>query len=143
MKKRGFWDTFLVFAPLTAIAFALIWSLVYSLLMGYNFFEVLKVGIWAGLAFGVLFGLFVAYTLKTEVATFPFDDQSAFKARLQGAIGQIGFTPVSQTDTTMTFKPAIKAGLLSGNLIVQFEQNKAIVTGGSANVKKLQKILNV
>ncbi len=142
MKPRGFWGTFARLAAITALPFALLWSLLFSSTMGLEFGQVLSgVGIWSGISFGLLFGFIMAFFMKAVTIFIMFQKKQAFLSQLNVALAEMGYHPESQAETFLTFKPSFQAGLLAGKISVQIEQNSATIVGPNNYIKKLQKRL--
>lgn len=139
MEPRGSWGTFVMMAGVTALPFGLLWSWLFSLTMGLDFSQVLAVGIWGGVAFGLIFGFVMTFFMKAVTLSVGFQDTGTFLSRLNVALAEIGYHPQSQTETFFTYKPSFQAGLLAGKISVQVEHGSAVIVGPSTYVKKLRK----
>ncbi|MBU2573107.1 MAG: transposase, partial [Elusimicrobia bacterium] len=56
-------------------------------------------------------------------------------------LAEIGYHPESQTESFVTYKPSLLAGLLSGKISVQIDDTSSTIVGPNAYIKKLQKWL--
>lgn len=140
MRPRGFWSTFAMLSSITGLAFALLSSWLFSLVMDWKFSEFFVLyGLWGGIAFGLLFGLIMAFFMKAITLSMTFKDKETFLSQLNVALAEIGYHPQSQTGNFLTYKPSFQAGLLAGRISVQIEQSSATVVGPSTYIKKLQK----
>lgn len=139
MQPRSFWGTLVMIAAVTALPFGLLWSWLFSLTMGLDFGQVLAVGIWGGVAFGLIFGSVMAFFMKAATVSIGFQEKEAFLSRLNVALAEIGYHPQSQTETFFTYKPSFQAGLLAGKISVQLEHGSAMIVGPSTYVTKLQR----
>lgn len=141
MRPRGFWGTFLRVAAFAAVAFALLWSLLFSLVTGSEFGAVLRFAIWGGIAFGLFFGFLMAFSMKAASISETYQDKQAFLARLNVVLAQMGYHPRSQTESLATYKPSLRAGLLAAEISVQMGDSSCTIVGPNSYIKKLQKRL--
>lgn len=142
MKERGFWGTFIRLAAITALPFALLWSWLFSIIRSLEFGQVfLRVGIWGGIAFGLLFGFAMAFFVKAVTISVTFQDKKTFLSRINLALAEMGYHPQSQNENFLTYKPSFQAGLLAGNISVSIENSSATIVGPNSYIKKLQKRL--
>jgi hypothetical protein len=70
--------------------------------MGFESGAVLRVGIWASTASGLLFGFVMAFFMKAVTISVTYEDKRAFLARLNVALAEIGYHPESQTESFTT-----------------------------------------
>ncbi len=137
LQPRSFWGTFSMIAGVTSLPFALLWSWLFAQMNGMSFGNVLSVGIWGGLGFGVLFGFTMAFFLKGEMRRIPVSDPAQFRDRLTMMMAQIGYIPETQTEKILTYRPSYQAGLLSGRITVAISSNEAVMVGPTMHVRKL------
>jgi hypothetical protein len=126
---------------LTALPFAIAWSWLFAAAQQRSFGEILPFGLGAGFLFGLFFGLTMAFFLKGETATIQVADRKGFVSRMNVAMSQLGYNPATQTDDFFTYKPSFQAGLASGRISVQLQEEHAVVVGPKMYVKKLLKRL--
>jgi len=142
MKLRGFWGTLLMVAVITIPGLIIILSAVFAWGAHQGFVEVLlDVGLWAGIIFGALMAFVLAFVLRASTIVVPIQDRELFVAKLNGALGGIGYQPESQTQDGLTFGPAGRAGILAPTVSVRIQDSTATIVGPSLQIKKLQRIL--
>jgi hypothetical protein len=136
-EPRSYASTAIMFAAITGLPFAILWSLLFASIQGVSITEVLPFGLGAGMFFGLFFGLTMAFFLKGETATVFVSDRKAFVSRLNVATSQLGYNPATQTEDFFTYKPSFQAGLAAGRIAVQLFERRAVVVGPKIYVKKL------
>lgn len=124
-----------------ALPFALVWSLLVSLMRGMEFGQVLSVGRWGGIGFGLSFGFVTAFLMKAVTISMTFQDKKAFLSRLNVALAEIGYHPKSQTESFLTYKPSLQAGLLTGKISIQIEDTSATIVGPNTYIKNCKNSL--
>ena len=138
-RPKGFWGTFVFIAIPTAITFALLWSALFSLIMGWNFGLVLRLGgIWVGIGFGLIFGFVMAFYMKAMTITMNYEDKTIFTAHLKLILIDLGYRPEIQGGNFLSYKPSVRAGIFSGKISVQLYDDSATIMGPSAYIKKIQ-----
>ena len=140
MKPRGFWHIFFITASILAV-FVYLGSVGLSLISGVELIRVLRVAIWSGIPGVLLIGFGAAHTIKAVTASVTFQDKKTFLSRLNVLLAEIGYHPESQTESFLTYKPSLLAGLFSGKISVQIDDTSSTIVGPNAYIKKLQKRL--
>ena len=140
MKPRSFWYIFFPVAGITALVFLLL-PVCLHLIAGTNLFYGLRVFAWIGIPCTLLNGFGIASSLKAVAIPVTFQDKKAFLSRLNVVLAEIGYHPESQTESFVTYKPSLLAGLLSGKISVQIDDTSSTIVGPNAYIKKLQKWL--
>ncbi|MBU2574636.1 MAG: hypothetical protein KKH28_11225, partial [Elusimicrobia bacterium] len=124
-----------------AVLFVLLLSLCVHLITGVEYFYVLRVFTCFGIPFVLLIGFGAAHTIKAVTASVTFQDKKTFLSRLNVLLAEIGYHPESQTESFLTYKPSLLAGLFSGKISVQIDDTSSTIVGPNAYIKKLQKRL--
>ena len=140
ITARSYGGTALMLGSASALPFALVFSWLLAAMMQRPFGEVIPISLGAGLLFGVLFGLTMAFFLKGETAAVKYIDEAAFLARLNIAVSQLGYNPAVQSERFVTFKPSFQAGLAAGRIAVQLQEGEAVIVGPRIYVHKLLKL---
>jgi hypothetical protein len=140
-EPRSYAGTAIMLGAITALPFAIMWSLLLAATGPASFGEILPFGLGAGLLFGLFFGLAMAFFLKGETVTVEFTDRQAFVSRLNVATAQLGYNPATKADDFFTYKPSLQAGLAAGRIAVQLHEGRAVVVGPKMYVEKLLKRL--
>jgi len=143
MKTRGYWSTFIMITAITTFPMILGSALIHSLVWEMKYSQSFPFGILYGISFGLLFGLTMAFFLKVLTISVPFKDKRAFLLKLNITLAEIGYHPESQIDNFLTYKPSFQAGVLSGKISVQIENNYAKIIGPNMHLKKVQKLINL
>jgi hypothetical protein len=139
ITPRTYGGTAVMLGSVTALPFALVLSWLLAAIIQRPFGEVIPIGLGAGLLFGVLFGLTMAFFLKGETAAVKYIDEAAFLSRLNVAVSQLGYNPASQSERFFTFKPSFQAGLAAGRIAVQLQEGEAVIVGPKVYVRRLVK----
>jgi len=130
-------------AVITA-SIALLYALVFSLIMGLEFGQILhniSISMCFGLVFLLSIGIGMAFSMKAVTISMTFQDNKAFLSKLNVVLAEVGYHPESQIESFLTYKPSFQAGLFSGKISVQIDDNSATLVGPNWYIKKLQKWL--
>ena len=145
MKPRGFWYIFFRIAIILGPLFVFLCTLLISFMImkGLESGQILRASIMFGIAFMFLVVAVVltAFAIKAIVISVTFQDRKAFLSRLNVVLAEIGYHPESQTESFLTYKPSLLAGLLAGRISAQIDDNSATLVGPNWYIKKLQKWL--
>lgn len=136
-EPRSYAGTAILLGAITALPFAILWSLLFAAIQQQSVGEILPFGLGAGLFFGVSFGLALAFFLKGEKATVDVEDRKDFVSRLNVAMSQLGYNPATEAEDFFTYKPSFQAGLAAGRIAVQLQGRRAVIVGPKMYVKKL------
>src|SRR5712691_2586775 len=90
-EPRSFTGTAIMWAGMTILPFALLWSWLFAASQGRTFGEILPHGLMVGFLFGVFSGLTAAFFLKGETAAIAVEDKKGFISRLNVAMSQLGY----------------------------------------------------
>src|SRR5262249_42862701 len=120
-EPRSYLGTAILFTAITALPFALLWSVTMSLAMSEPFGKILPLGLAGGAFFGMAFGFVMALFLRGETIRVPVRDPEGFRATLNVSLSQMGYYPDRQFPDFLLYKPSLSAGLMSGRIAVQFD----------------------
>lgn len=143
MQPRGFLGTWMMIAAISGPLFGLGWSVLYFLITGIDFGLVLFCGLLGGIAFGLLFGLIMAFFFKAVRISIRFRQKEAFVSWLNITLAEMGYHPQSQFKNFITYKPSVQAGLAAGKISVQIRNGTATIVGPNTYIKKLQRNLRL
>lgn len=139
MKPRGYLASFVILAAVAGPPFGILWTLVFTLMMGLAWHQAPLMALGSGVGFGVLFGFAMAFFLKAATLEVDFDDRKRFLSSLDAACEEIGYHPGTRTKRSLTYTPSMRAGLLAGRISVELDEDLATIVGPAMYVKKLKR----
>jgi hypothetical protein len=116
------------------------WSWLFGVMQNRPFSEIIPFGLAGGILFGLFFGILMAFMMRRETQSVPFEDRSEFLQRLKAVISQIRYVPAAQSTAMLFFKPRFGAGVGAG-IRVELRSDRAEIVGPKANLSKLVKLL--
>ncbi len=141
MNYRGYFASSVFIFNKTALPFALVWSVIFFLMGGGAFVNVLFYGTVAGCAFGIVGGLVMATFIRGKKTNLIFSERNAFQNALTIALAKIGYHPENQCADVLTFKPSPQAGSLSGEITVSVGDKVAVLIGPAIYVTRVTRLL--
>jgi hypothetical protein len=136
-EPRSFAGTAIWLGGITALPFAIVWSLLVAIQQQRPLGEILPYGLGAGLFFGAAFGPAMAFFFRGETADVRVPDKQDFLSRLNIATSQLGYNPATESEDFLTYKPSMQAGLAAGRISVQLRGGRAVIIGPKLYVRKL------
>ncbi|MGQ0633952.1 MAG: hypothetical protein ACT4QC_05045 [Planctomycetaceae bacterium] len=137
---RGFRSLLLIYGPSAGFGWAVFWSLSFAAAQKRSFLDVLPIGLVGGVFFGLLFGAFMAYSMRRDERALWFTDRGEFLSRLQAAIGKARYVATAQTDDCFTYKPRWGAGYGAGLCVRLLEKEARLVGPNSVLSKVVRKL---
>lgn len=121
------------------------WLAARSSPFGESFTEILwSTGVWAGLMFGVPFGLAMAFVLRPHVSSFDIESPEVFRSRLNEALRRARLTIKQDAGNEILLCPTRKAALpilKEETALIQVSGNRVTIIGGRLTASRLRKKL--
>lgn len=139
-ETRKFIITIVIFSVLIGLLF----SLIFSWLIGDPFKQVVLIGFWFGPIMGIFITIMRFTRGKMVEETFIYDGKEDYKRRIKTILERLKYKLEKENENKLEWK--YNGGefdlQLSGNITVQLNDNTAIVIGPKIIVKKLKEFLN-
>ncbi|HVY12981.1 MAG TPA: hypothetical protein VHB73_05390 [Alphaproteobacteria bacterium] len=138
---RSFKDIFLLVFPLTGLPFGV---LTYYLL---HFQTLGERGLWMavglGVACGLVFGIGIAYFVRSSEITVAVDPSIDVYTRIQLLLLRMGYRLDNQFQKVVTFKPTFRAGIFADHIRIELSPGVAKISGPVYHLDIIQAKLGV
>ena len=141
MRAIGFRGSFARLALASGLGFCVLWSIFYFLISGLSVGEVLQWGVPMGLVFGLAFGWVMAYSMQLETTTLDLSRFEEGRPFLQELLQRMGYRLKKETAREIVFKPSLRLGLFTGEIVFRVDAEVVTVEGPSHQLRRLTQLL--
>ena len=141
MESRINWSKITIKTVIAVLLWGIAWSWLFSLMVKGGFVQVLPFGMGSGVLIGLLLVFLMAVPYRIVAISVVFQDEEAFKKRLEVAFPKVGYRPKSGRSWKYE-RPGLDSYFCEDMSITLEEKGSATIVGPKSPMRKLQKILS-